>query len=309
MSADFVPFVIESVGATEQRMSFRIGDSRCRASTLELRSGVRLGVTACQFEPSFSFSTVQPPAEVELVVSKGGVLRTRTSDGCDLDRAGNLLQLGRTSRPLPVRVLPASDAPTECVSVSLGEGRLRELLGVAQLPEAIRSVTESEQPHPLLSQAMTPGLFGLLDEIVNADVTGPSRLLWHEAKTLELIALVTDELAETARAADPRLSAHEIDRLERVRRCLVERLDGSPTLAELARTAGFNQTRLKGAFRARFGTSVFGYLRQSRMEEAHRLLCKRELNVTEVAQRVGYSNPSKFAAAFRRQFGMSPSEL
>ena len=31
--------------------------------------------------------------------------------------------------------------------------------------------------------------------------------------------------------------------------------------------------------------------------------------VTEVAQRVGYSNPSKFAAAFRRRFGMSPSAL
>jgi AraC-like DNA-binding protein len=31
--------------------------------------------------------------------------------------------------------------------------------------------------------------------------------------------------------------------------------------------------------------------------------------VTEVAQRVGYENPSKFAAAFRRQFGLSPSSL
>jgi AraC-like DNA-binding protein len=45
------------------------------------------------------------------------------------------------------------------------------------------------------------------------------------------------------------------------------------------------------------------------MEEARRLLLERHLNVTEVAQRVGYVNPSKFAAAFRRQFGMSPSAL
>ena len=42
--------------------------------TLELRSGVRLGVTACQFEPSFSFLAVQPPSELEFVVSKGSFL-------------------------------------------------------------------------------------------------------------------------------------------------------------------------------------------------------------------------------------------
>ena len=100
-----------------------------------------------------------------------------------------------------------------------------------------------------------------------------------------------------------------IERLERVRLRLVQRLEAPPTLAELARTAGFSETRLKGGFRALFGTSIFAYLRQARMEEAHRLFLEHHLNVTEVAQRVGYANPSKFAAAFRRQFGMSPSAL
>jgi AraC-like DNA-binding protein len=304
-----VPFVVESLSAAEQRMSFRVGDSRCRATTIELGAGVRVGVTACQFEPSFSFAAVQPPSEIELVVSKGAVLRTRTTDGHELRRGGNMLQLGRTRRPLPMRVRPGGDVPTECVSISLSERRLRELLGGPALPEAFRQVTESKDPHPLVSREMTPRLFRLLDEISNADVTGPSRLLWHQAKSLELIALMTDELVETAQAVEPRLSAHDIDRLERVRVCLVAHLDGPPTLAELARTAGFNETKLKGAFRARFGTSVFAYLRRSQMEEARRLLLLRDLNVTEVAQRVGYANPSKFAAAFRRQFGMSPSEL
>jgi AraC-like DNA-binding protein len=304
-----VPFVVESIGAAEQRMSFRVGDSWCRASTIDLRSGVRLGVTACQFEPSFAFSAAQPAAEIELVVSKGAVLQARTGDGHDFHRGGNTLQLGRTKRPLPVRVRSGGGAPMECVSVSMGAWRLRELLGVEELPEAFRTVTESKDPYPLVSQAMTPRLYRLLDEITNADVSGSSRLLWHEAKSLELIALMTDELVETARATKPLLSAHDVDRLERVRRCLIEHLEAPPTLADLARTAGFNETKLKGGFRALFGTSVFAYLRQIRMEEARRLLLEHHFNVTEVAQRVGYANPSKFAAAFRRQFGMSPSAL
>lgn len=304
-----VPLVVESLGGTEQRMSFRVGDSWCRSSIIELRSGVRLGTTACQFEPSFSFSVVQPPCELELVVSKGALLQARTGYGRDLRRGGNALQLGKTSHPLPLSIRPLGEAPTECVSVSMSTARLRELLGVSELPEAFRTVAESEDPCPLVSHVMTAGLFRLLDEILNADVRGMSRQLWHEAKCLELVALMTDELAEAFRASDPRLSAQEIDRLQRARLCLIEHLGAPPTLAELARRAGCSETKLKGGFRTLFGTSVFAYLRQVRLEEARRLLLKRQLNVTEVAQRVGYTNPSKFAAAFRRQFGMSPSAL
>jgi AraC-like DNA-binding protein len=303
------PFVIESPNEGEQRLSFRVGDSWCRTSTLELRSGIRLGVTACQFEPSFTFSAAQPSSELEFVVSKGAVLRARTADGHDLQLGGSALHLGRTRSPMALRVSPAEDAPMECVSLSMGASRLRELLGVRELPEAFREVTESAEPHPLVSRTMTPGLFRLLEEISNADVKGASRLLWHEAKSLELIALMTDALVEAAEAKRPCLSANEIDRLERVRKCLTERLEEPPTLAELAHASGFNETKLKGGFRTRFGTSIFAYLRACRMEEARRLLLERRLSVSEIALRVGYSNPSKFAAAFRRHFGMSPSEL
>jgi AraC-like DNA-binding protein len=304
-----LPNVVESPGAPEARSSFRVGDSWCSTNTMDLRSGIRLGVTACQFDPSFSFSAVQPPSEVELAVSKGGVLRARTGDGSDLLRGGNALQLSRARRPLPLEIRPESDARMECVSVSMSEQRLRELLGVPELPAAFRGVMESGSPAPLASHDMTPGLFRLLEEIVNADARGKSRALWHEAKALELIALMTDQLVESDRAARPPLSAHDVDRLQRARLRLVQNMEAPPTLAELARTAGFSETRLKSSFRALFGDSVFGHLRQVRMEEARRLLLERHFNVTEVAVRVGYSNPSKFAAAFRRQFGISPSDL
>src|SRR5262245_29912121 len=84
-----VPFVVESMGAAEQRVSFRVGDSWCRTSTIELRSGIRIGVTACQFEPSFSFSVDQPPSELDFIVSRGAALDARTNGGHDVSRGGN----------------------------------------------------------------------------------------------------------------------------------------------------------------------------------------------------------------------------
>jgi AraC-like DNA-binding protein len=299
--------VSECFGEAERRTAYRVGDSWSRSTSFDLRSGIRLSVATCRFAPSFSFAVVQPPAEVELVVSKGGTLRVTTTDGRVFRRGGNALELGRTKGHVQLHVHPDDDAPMESLTIAMRASRLRELLGARELPEAFRSVIESEDSYPYVSQGTTPRVLRLLDEIVNADVKGSSRLLWHEAKALELIAVMTDDLVDAVSARAPVLSPTDIDRLERVRRCLVEHLENPPTLAELARTAGFNETKLKAAFRTRFGTSIFAYLRRSRMEEARRLLAERHLNITEIALRVGYLNPSKFAAAFRREFGMSPS--
>ena len=87
---------------------------------------------------------------------------------------------------------------------------------------------------------------------------------------------------------------------------LAQNLEEPPALAELARRAGLSETTLKRGFRQVFDTTAFGYLRSRRMECARTLLQSGEATVLEAAARVGYSNPSNFAAAFRRQFGLNP---
>ncbi len=79
-----------------------------------------------------------------------------------------------------------------------------------------------------------------------------------------------------------------------------------PGLPELAQRIGLSETTLKRAFPRVFGTTVFGYLRRRRLEEARRLIDSGAATVLEAAARVGYSNPSNFAAAFRREFGLNP---
>jgi len=78
---------------------------------------------------------------------------------------------------------------------------------------------------------------------------------------------------------------------------------------ELARLAGLNDYKLKAGFRQVFGTTVFGYLRQQRLEQARQLLQAQEISVTEAAATVGYSSQGHFAAAFRKQFGINPKDL
>jgi len=60
-------------------------------------------------------------------------------------------------------------------------------------------------------------------------------------------------------------------------------------------------------FRQVFGTTVFGYLHQARMERSRQLLATGELTVTQAAQAVGFTNRGHFAASFRRKCGVNPS--
>ncbi|NET49838.1 MAG: helix-turn-helix transcriptional regulator [Merismopedia sp. SIO2A8] len=53
---------------------------------------------------------------------------------------------------------------------------------------------------------------------------------------------------------------------------------------------------------------MFGYLHDYRMERAAQLLKENQVTVTRVAQTVGFAHRGCFAAAFKRKFGLNPSD-
>lgn len=59
-------------------------------------------------------------------------------------------------------------------------------------------------------------------------------------------------------------------------------------------------------FKEVFGTTVFGYVRQQRLEKEKRLLEMEKISISEASSLVGYSNFSHFATLFRKTYGMNP---
>ncbi len=57
-----------------------------------------------------------------------------------------------------------------------------------------------------------------------------------------------------------------------------------------------------------YGVTIFEYRTQARMQEAKNLLVANHLTVTEIAGICGYSNASKFSAAFKKYFGLTPTD-
>ena len=89
---------------------------------------------------------------------------------------------------------------------------------------------------------------------------------------------------------------------------VLERMDKRITIKEIADQMHVSQTQLKNSFRNYYGNSVYKYIRSKKMEQAAALLAEGQLWGRERAGMCGYENCSKFAAAFRGEYGMSPSD-
>ena len=93
------------------------------------------------------------------------------------------------------------------------------------------------------------------------------------------------------------------------REILLQRLGEPITIKELSRKVGTNECYLKKGFKAMFGTTVFDFYQNKRMEHARYLLYEKGLSVTEVSDLLGYSSISHFSTAFKKHTGIKPCEL
>jgi YesN/AraC family two-component response regulator len=76
----------------------------------------------------------------------------------------------------------------------------------------------------------------------------------------------------------------------------------------LAGDVGISRAQLHRRMKEITGISVGKFLRNLRMEQAARLLKEGKVNVSQVADKVGYVDQAHFSTAFKSHFGMSPTE-
>ena len=89
---------------------------------------------------------------------------------------------------------------------------------------------------------------------------------------------------------------------------MIDRILEPPTLSALASEIDLSLKKLKEGFKQIYGTTVFGFLFDYKMEHARRLLETNQYNVNEVGSQVGYSSASHFISAFKKKFGTTPKK-
>ena len=193
---------------------------------------------------------------------------------------------------------------------NLSENRLPDPLRVFMQAQKERSGFAQRFHQPL--GKVTPAMHQLLQQILHCPYRGLMQQFYLESKALELLTLQFEcwkaggSLAGQNSSKELLLRSDDLERLHQAKAILIARSAEPPSLVQLARQVGLNDRKLKQGFRQVFGTTVFGYLQDYRMQQAKQLLHDSDLSIASVATTVGYKNPEAFSTAFRRKFAISP---
>lgn len=149
----------------------------------------------------------------------------------------------------------------------------------------------------------------VLIRLIRGAPTCMPRHLFYESLVLELVA---GQIGEANRQATGKchksLCGKERDLIIAAVELLTRDLISPPGLHKLSSEVGVNVNKLQEGFRHLYGMSVFCYLNTYKMQKAKMFFEQSDMNVSEAASAVGYSNISHFIAAFKKMFGLTPKK-
>lgn len=97
---------------------------------------------------------------------------------------------------------------------------------------------------------------------------------------------------------------------ERRLRRVLERIEAGPhqSVSELARGVRLSPAHLQRLFKQETGVHISALLSENRLRMAAHLLSTTEMEIKEIAYRVGYQHHSSFVRAFQRRFHQAPKQ-
>lgn len=100
----------------------------------------------------------------------------------------------------------------------------------------------------------------------------------------------------------------ELERLEQMLQYLNTHFDSVLSLTKLAGQVHLSREVCCRLFKRMTGRTITEYLEEYRAEKSLPLVQSGQYSMGQIADMTGFSNPSRFAAAFRKQFGCNPGE-
>lgn len=191
------------------------------------------------------------------------------------------------------------------VVVAIKPSRLTELLAISE-PNAVLQTITGQGHSFLFFESMAAQTKLLLKNLTAVDMNAPLSNFYMQIKVQELLYLVFQKLSLRESTAHQTINSADAERLLYIRNQIISDLSVPPVIRELAQVAAMSETKLKQLFKQTFGTTIYSYYQQARMEEAAFLLKQGKHSVGEVGYELGFSNLSHFSRLFEKQYGLNP---
>jgi len=161
-------------------------------------------------------------------------------------------------------------------------------------------------------QVITPAIYQSIHDYRNCPYTGTLGAAYKDNIILNLfihqLAAFTGAEHETDDAA-ARLSRSDINMLNDIKTYLDQHYLEVGSLQQLTRKFYINSFKLKHGFKQLFSNSVMKYVDEHKMNYARTMLQQGKVDLTDMADELGYKHYNNFSTAFKKRFGYSPAAM
>lgn len=150
---------------------------------------------------------------------------------------------------------------------------------------------------------------GVIRMCLHEMVQNPDNLLIHEAKKFSILADYFGSSSRQSSYKCPFLNQKEnVIKIRDAKALLINDLQNTPTIPEMAKKIGLNEYNLKTGFKEIYGKTIHAWIKDYKMAFAREQIEKQEYQVAEIADMLGYTNISHFIDAFRKKYGITPKQ-
>jgi len=148
----------------------------------------------------------------------------------------------------------------------------------------------------------------LLDDFTDCEFTDFMKNVYREGRVYEILSLQMQQFMDDLRSPKERKIIRKamVEKIEKANAIIRQDLANNPTVVNLAKEVGMNQTILQKGFRRMHKMTVNEYVRKPRLKKAKELLEESDLNITEICERIGMNSCNYFSKLFRKKHGLSP---
>lgn len=294
--------------AERQRAAFRRGPVQAFLEETPVLPGIWLYRGEASGRSRFSIrvagdSTRRGRIVLGTMLAGRGVM---TLEGCD-DQSwredGRCYAISPIERSMRYDIVAESGWRT--VAVRIEEQALQILGRDGGLPRVVQDVLEGRMDDLAETAPVAGPVRAVSHMLMHSPYEGPMQALFRQAKVLELLTYMFDRFATEAEV--DAMSGPELARVRLARERLLVDLRTPPDLETLALEVGLSAKRLNRGFRKLYGTTVFNFLRDARLDAARAALeAGTTLPLKQLAWQLGYAQVTNFVTAFRRRFGVPP---
>lgn len=130
--------------------------------------------------------------------------------------------------------------------------------------------------------------------------------LFMESRALEIIGEALECILLSDKQTKP---SHLQSKAQQIRSYIEQHIHDDLTLKNIAKELGGSINSLQRIFKTANDMTIMDYIRERRLILARDAMVRDGITIAQAAYLAGYNSPANFSTAFKRAFGLSPSNL